>query len=400
MRQRTTAERNIWALTVLLAIVLVGIDAIRPRGLNVAILYVPLVLLSLWSRRKSYTYFVAAVATCLVLLCLCFSLDASPVDWWPVANRFLTISVIWTTALLCIHSQRRTATEARTQFEHAQTLKENEQLRRAKAALEEKNKELTATKEVAVYTLAKLAESRDSETGQHLERIQTFSLILVQQLRRDSVYSDLIDDQFVHDLYHASTLHDIGKVGIRDEVLLKPGRFTPEEYELMKRHTLIGTNILEDAIKRKQHAGFLEMAAVIARCHHERFDGKGYPAGLSGIMIPLPARIVAVVDVYDALTSERPYKQPYSPSEAHATIVRESSRHFDPVVVRAFQQRFEDFVRVQLRYPNNKFVKIFDVTDSLLAELQSLESLDPAGDRPTSQADAKPELDAHSTHVP
>ena len=127
------------------------------------------------------------------------------------------------------------------------------------------------------------------------------------------------------------------------------------------------------------------MAAVIARYHHEKFDGTGYPSGLSGSMIPLPARIVAVADVYDALISERPYKEALSPMEAHDMILQESCRHFVPIVVRAFRQRFDDFVRVQLQYTNNKYVKIFDLTDSLIAELCSFESKDPATDYGTPQ---------------
>jgi response regulator RpfG family c-di-GMP phosphodiesterase len=380
------AERNLWAFTVLLALFLIGIDAAAPSGLNVAIFYVTLVLPSLWSRRKNFTYFVAAVATCLVLQGLFFSLDASLPVWWPIANRLLTVCVIWTTAFLCIQRQHGATAEAKAQLEHTQVLEENQQLRCAKASLEEKNRELAATKEVAVYTLAKLAESRDTETGQHLERIQVFSLILARQLRHDSAYAHTIDDAFLRNLYHASILHDIGKVGIKDEVLLKPGRFTPGEFESMKRHTLIGTNILEATIKHKQQTDFLEMAALIARCHHERFDGSGYPDGLSGIMIPLPARIVAVADVYDALISERPYKAAYSPREAQKMIVQESGCHFDPIVVQAFGQRFDVFVRVQLQCPNNKYVKIFDVTDSLIAEFCSFESDDPASDSPAPEA--------------
>jgi len=156
-------------------------------------------------------------------------------------------------------------------------------------------------------------------------------------------------------------LHDIGKVCIRDSVLLNQGRLDPEEYELMKRHTTIGGDILEDTMSHLKDAEFLDMGALIARCHHERFDGGGYPGGLSGGVIPLAARIVALADVYDAMVSERPYREAHTPEDARRLIEAESGRQFDPRVVGAFLRRFEDFAEVQLRYPN-KYVQVFDPT--------------------------------------
>lgn len=197
--------------------------------------------------------------------------------------------------------------------------------------------------------MAAIAEFRDEDTGEHLLRMRDYTHILAEQLSRESPYADQISPQFLSDLCRSSLLHDIGKVGISDAILLKPGRLTPEEFETMKRHTVMGANILDRAAIGLPGGGFLAMAAVIARFHHERFDGTGYLAGLIGEEIPLPARIVALADVYDALTSPRPYKPPYSAVDAKAMIERESGRHFDPVIVEAFRVRFDDFRRVRER---------------------------------------------------
>jgi putative two-component system response regulator len=212
---------------------------------------------------------------------------------------------------------------------------------------EQHTREVIAVQDTAVFMLAKVAESRDQETGGHLTRMRAYSQILGEQLAREGPYANQISRQFLDDLYRSSPLHDIGKVGIRDAILLKPGRLTPEEFETMQQHTVIGANVLGQAVTRLGGGGFLAMAAIIARFHHERFDGTGYPAGLVGQEIPLPARIVAVADVYDALTSVRPYKPAYPTNEAKAIIQRGSGRHFDPVIVEMFCQRFEDFLRAQ-----------------------------------------------------
>ena len=216
--------------------------------------------------------------------------------------------------------------------------------------VEQRARELAETKDVAVMALAEVAESRDQGTGEHLIRMRTYSQILAETLRADSPYADQIDDKFLEDLYRSSPLHDIGKVGISDAILLKPDRLTAEEFEIVKQHTVIGANILEQAVFHSPHGDFLAMAAVIARFHHERFDGDGYPAGLMGEEIPLVARIVTVADVFDAITSERPYKPAYPADAARAMITADSGKHFDPVVVDAFQRSFDQIVRVRERH--------------------------------------------------
>ncbi len=214
-------------------------------------------------------------------------------------------------------------------------------------ALASRAAEIAATRDVAVFALAKLAESRDPETGEHLERLRSYSQILGEELRAKGPYHDKIDEHFLEDLYRSSPLHDIGKVGIPDSILRKPGRLTPAEFEVMKQHTTIGAEALEQAMHLTGSGGFLRMAVDIARDHHERFDGTGYPSGLKGLAIPLPARIVALADVYDALTSVRVYKEAYPPEQARSLILEQEGKHFDPAVVEAFRARFDDFLEVR-----------------------------------------------------
>lgn len=222
-----------------------------------------------------------------------------------------------------------------------------ELLNRLDELVQEKTAQIIETRDVAMFVLASLAESRDPETGEHLERMRSYCHILAEELQNSGPYSDQIDDKFVTDLYRSSPLHDIGKVGVPDCILLKPGSLTDQEYEVMKQHTLIGAEALSRTIKNTSGADFLKMAADIARWHHEKFDGTGYPDGLKGVQIPLAARIVALADVYDALTSSRVYKPAFRPEIAYMMMCQERGRQFDPVVVDAFVARQEDFLKVR-----------------------------------------------------
>ncbi|HYE19876.1 MAG TPA: HD domain-containing phosphohydrolase [Tepidisphaeraceae bacterium] len=206
------------------------------------------------------------------------------------------------------------------------------------------------TRDVAIFAMAKLAESRDVETGTHLERVMNYARILAQQLPAIGRYVDEIDAEFVRLVYSTSPLHDIGKVGIPDGVLLKPGRLDDREFEVMKTHTSIGAQTLDAALRRFPNAKFLRMARDIAASHHERWDGKGYPAGLAGTAIPLAARIVALADVYDALTSRRVYKSAFAHDVARGIIVADTGTHFDPAVVEAFVAAEAAFVAVHRQY--------------------------------------------------
>ena len=200
------------------------------------------------------------------------------------------------------------------------------------------------SRELIVFSLAKLAESRDNETGAHLERIREYCRLLAEQLATTDRYRALIDADYVRTIYATSPLHDIGKVGIPDSVLLKPGRLTPEEYEIMKQHALIGSQTLEAAIQAFPSADYLRVAREIALTHHEKFDGSGYPQGLSGDDIPLSGRIVALADVYDALTTKRVYKDAFSHDKARSIIVEGRGSHFDPDMVDAFLSCETDFI--------------------------------------------------------
>jgi putative two-component system response regulator len=224
------------------------------------------------------------------------------------------------------------------------------ELRRINATLEaqveERTSQIAETRDVTVFALAKLAESRDPETGEHLERLRSYCQIIGEQLGEDSPYQNEIDKWFLNDFYRSAPLHDIGKVGIPDMILLKPGRLTTSEFEIMKQHTIIGAEALEQTARHTGSGGFLSMAAQIARYHHERFDGTGYPYGLKGADIPLPARIVAIADVYDALTTVRVYKAAFTPEIARSMIDEQESKHFDPVVVEAFHARYEQILEI------------------------------------------------------
>jgi putative two-component system response regulator len=202
------------------------------------------------------------------------------------------------------------------------------------------------SRDLLIFAMAKLAESRDNETGAHLERMREYSRLLAEELTRWPKFSTTIDGDYVQLLYLTSPLHDIGKVGIPDAVLLKPGRLTPEEFEVMKTHTLLGGETLKSVANSRPEAEFLTMAEDIALTHHEHYSGAGYPHGLKGEEIPLSGRIVAVADVYDALTSRRVYKPAYSHETARSIIIEGSGTQFDPDVVKAFLNREADFIEV------------------------------------------------------
>ncbi len=199
-------------------------------------------------------------------------------------------------------------------------------------------------RELIIFSLAKLVESRDSETGAHLERMREYSRLLAEELSKTDRYRETVDADYVRTIFLTAPLHDIGKVGIPDQVLLKPGRLTAEEFEIMKQHTVIGSQTLEATIAAQPSAAYLLVARDIALTHHEKYDGSGYPQGLMGEEIPLCGRIVAVADVYDALTTKRVYKEAFSHSKAKEIITSGRGKDFDPDVVDAFLRREEDFI--------------------------------------------------------
>jgi putative two-component system response regulator len=210
------------------------------------------------------------------------------------------------------------------------------------------------TREVAIFAMAKLAESRDPDTGAHLERVRNYCRVLGQQLATQPKFAREIDGEFIRLLFATSPLHDIGKVGIPDCVLLKPGLLSPKEYALMKTHAELGAQTLDAALQQFPQAKFLRMARDIAMTHHEHWDGSGYPRGLCGEQIPLCGRIVALADVYDALTSKRVYKESYGHDVARSIIVAGAGEHFDPDIVAAFVACEYQFVAIRQHYSDEQ----------------------------------------------
>lgn len=215
------------------------------------------------------------------------------------------------------------------------------------ARVRERTAEVERTQHATVFGLARLAESRDPETGEHLERMRRYVRELAVEMAGWPKYDRIIDSGFVETLYYSSPLHDIGKVGIPDAILLKPGKLSVEEFDIMKTHALIGGDTLKDADVEAGGNSFLEMGRDIAYHHHEKWDGSGYPHGLLGPDIPLCARIVSLGDAYDAMTTKRPYKEPFPHEKTRQIILEGNGQHFDPEVVDAFLKREQKFIKIQ-----------------------------------------------------
>jgi putative two-component system response regulator len=194
-----------------------------------------------------------------------------------------------------------------------------------------------------LFAIARLAEARDDETGRHVERVQAFCRLLAMGLSEDPKYKTTVGSAWISNIFHASPLHDIGKVAIPDRILLKPGPLTPEEFAVMKTHAALGSQTLKTVHESYPDNDFIEMGIKIARSHHEWWDGTGYPDGLAGDAIPLCARILAVADCYDALRSRRSYKPAIPHDETCALILRDSGKHFDPAVTAVFSEFGDTF---------------------------------------------------------
>jgi putative two-component system response regulator len=206
------------------------------------------------------------------------------------------------------------------------------------------------SRDVTIFALAQLAESRDQETGAHVDRLREYCRVLAEHLSHQEKYRDVVDGSFIEMIYLTSPLHDIGKVGIPDEILLKAGPLTPAEFNIMKQHPVTGSMTLDSAIFAYPEARFLCMARDIARSHHERYDGSGYPDGLAGDAIPLAGRIVALADVYDALTTRHVYRPAFTHEKAHQIICEGRGTQFDPDVVDAYLANEEAFLDIFNHY--------------------------------------------------
>jgi len=210
-------------------------------------------------------------------------------------------------------------------------------------------KDLIDANKAIIFSLAQLAEFRDSDTGEHLNRTRLYTVILAKELSHNKKYKKIINSKFLEDLDTASIMHDIGKVGTKDSILLKKSRLTPEEYEEIKKHVLIGASIIENTLsKYKTSKSIFAVGKNIIKYHHEKFNGSGYPSGLKGEEIPLEARIFALADAYDVIRSKRPYKNPLPHSVAIERILSDSNEHFDPEVVKAFVRCEKKFLEISL----------------------------------------------------
>lgn len=223
------------------------------------------------------------------------------------------------------------------------------------ARVAERTRDLARAQDVAIRALASLAETRDNETGNHIRRTQNYVLALANHLRRDSKFAPKfaarLDDETVDLLFKSAPLHDVGKVGIPDSILLKPGRLTDEEFHVMKTHAALGHDAIFAAEEELDaRSSFLRIAREIAQGHHERWDGTGYPLGLKGEEIPLSARLMAVADVYDALISRRCYKPAFPHEQAVDIMLAGRGTHFDPDVTDAFADLAEEFLGIAQRY--------------------------------------------------
>ncbi|MFZ2738423.1 MAG: two-component system response regulator [Burkholderiaceae bacterium] len=231
-------------------------------------------------------------------------------------------------------------------------------LRDQKAFLEaevaKRTLELTAIQDVTILVMASMAETRDVETGNHILRTQHYVKLLAQHLRNHPRFAYFLDDKTIEMLFKSAPLHDIGKVGIPDHILLKPGRYTPEEFAVMKEHPRLGREAIERAeTMLGMQVEFLRFAKEISYSHQEKWDGTGYPQGLSGDDIPISARLMALADVYDALISRRVYKEPMPHEKARAIIVAGKNQHFDPDVVTAFLALETEFQAIAARYTDS-----------------------------------------------
>ena len=218
----------------------------------------------------------------------------------------------------------------------------------------ERTQELELTQDVTMHSLASLAETRDNETGNHIRRTQRYVRLLAKQLRDHPKFRDFLDRRTIDLLFKSAPLHDMGKVGVPDSILLKPGKLTDAEFAIMKGHTTLG----RDAMAMAENslgigAPFLRFIREIAYTHHEKWDGSGYPEGLHGDKIPVSGRLMAIADVYDALISKRVYKPAFSHEKAVAIIVEGKGSHFDPDMVEVFQKVADSFHEIANKFTDH-----------------------------------------------
>jgi len=237
---------------------------------------------------------------------------------------------------------------------HGKLKKNSKLLEQSNAILEDtvqkRTKELVLTRDITIHALITLLEVRDIESCNHTKRTQWMIKALCEQLSNTEPYCNILSDSYIKELFDTAPLHDIGKVGIPDSILLKPGKLTFEEFEIMKQHTTYGINALKYEVAEDSIPAFVKTAIECIGGHHEKYDGSGYPKGLKGEKIPLPGRLMAIVDVYDALISKRVYKPAFKHEEALLLIKTEKGKHFDPNLVDAFLAIEEQIKEIAIKY--------------------------------------------------
>jgi putative two-component system response regulator len=237
--------------------------------------------------------------------------------------------------------------------------------------VQKRTAEVNAIQDVTIHAMASLAETRDSDTGNHIRRTQQYVKVLAEKVRDNPRFSHFLNDKNIEMLFKSAPLHDIGKVGIPDKILLKPGKFTDEEFEIMKTHTTLGRNAILQAEKELGiEVPFLKFAKEIAYYHQEKWDGSGYPMGLAGNDIPISARLMAVADVYDALISRRVYKTGMPHEKAVQIILEGKNTHFDPDIVDAFIELQDEFKAIAARFVDSDedIAKKIDYLEMAIAE--------------------------------
>jgi len=214
--------------------------------------------------------------------------------------------------------------------------------------IHERTLQLAQLQNSVVTVLANMVENRDKETGDHIERTSMYIKVLIDGMKANGIYCDELNNWDVEKIITAARMHDLGKISISDSIINKPGRLTEEEFEIMKSHTTIGEQIIDEMIAQNGKIEFLNYAKLFAGFHHERWDGKGYPHGVRELDIPLQGRIMAIADVYDALVSERPYKKPFMHDEAVKIIMESTGMQYDPKIAEIFYELKDKFGEITI----------------------------------------------------
>lgn len=253
-------------------------------------------------------------------------------------NIFLGVSVLL--MIVLIYSSKASSSEKKLEA----------QINKKSKEVLYQNTKINRLQNHIINSLAALVENRDTDTGEHIQRTSAYVEIIARKAFENHIYPDVINEQFISLVTRAAPMHDIGKIVVPDEILKKPGRLTPEEFEQMKRHTTEGGRIIEEIVGISEDKKYLQTAIDVSKAHHERWDGKGYPNNLKGDEIPVSSRIMAIADVFDALVSPRCYKDPISVDEAVKIIREEEGSHFDPILVEVFLSEPEQIRQVLRTY--------------------------------------------------